>query len=65
MLVEGHSVESAASNLSISRETVRVHLKSVFRKINVTRQQDLLRVLLFKENFGSLQPAEGDSSSDN
>ena len=41
----GHSLESAAVLLHMAPATARAHLKAVFRKINVNRQQDLVRVL--------------------
>lgn len=44
-LLHGHSLQSAAHCLGSSLETVRCHLKSVFRKVGVSRQQDLVRLL--------------------
>jgi DNA-binding CsgD family transcriptional regulator len=44
-LLEGHSVESLAARLGISRNTVRVHLKALFRKTGTNRQPDLVRIL--------------------
>lgn len=44
-LASGHDVESAAAALGNRPATVRVHLKSIFRKVEVNRQQDLVRVL--------------------
>ncbi len=44
-LASGHSVQSAAECLNISAETLRSHLKHVFRKLGVARQQDLVRIL--------------------
>ena len=44
-LGSGHSVQSAAECLNISAETLRSHLKHVFRKLGVARQQDLMRIL--------------------
>lgn len=41
----GHSIDSAAALLEMRPSTARFHLKSVFRKIGVGRQQDLVRVL--------------------
>jgi DNA-binding CsgD family transcriptional regulator/PAS domain-containing protein len=41
----GHSVESASSLLNMQIGTARSHLKSVFRKLGVNRQQDLVRLL--------------------
>lgn len=44
-LATGHSLESAASLLGVRNATARSTLKSVFRKISVNRQQDLVRIL--------------------
>lgn len=44
-LAGGHSVQSAAESLRLSPETVRFHLKHIFRKLGVSRQQDLVRIL--------------------
>ena len=41
----GHSIQSGAGALGISPETVRSHLKHIFRKTGVGRQQDLVRTL--------------------
>lgn len=41
----GHSVESCAAALGISRNTIRTHLKALFKKVGVNRQQDLCRIL--------------------
>lgn len=41
----GHSLESAAALLDMRLATARSHLKAVFRKMGVGRQQDLVRVL--------------------
>ena len=44
-LSAGHSIESAAANLGVQVTTARSQLKSVFRKVGVNRQQDLVRLL--------------------
>lgn len=44
-LLEGHSLESLAAALNISRNTARVHLQSLFRKTGTTRQSQLLLLL--------------------
>jgi DNA-binding CsgD family transcriptional regulator len=44
-LLKGHSLESLAAQLSISRNTAKVHLQSLFRKTDTNRQIDLVRVL--------------------
>ena len=41
----GHSIESAAADLGVQVTTARSQLKSVFRKVGVNRQQDLVRLL--------------------
>lgn len=41
----GHSLESAAASLHMQIATARSHLKSVFAKLGVNRQQDLVRLL--------------------
>lgn len=41
----GHSLESAAALLHVQIATARSHLKSVFAKLGVNRQQDLVRLL--------------------
>jgi DNA-binding CsgD family transcriptional regulator/PAS domain-containing protein len=45
-LADGHSIQSAAQLLGVSGETLRSHLKAVFRKVGVSRQQDLVRILV-------------------
>ncbi len=44
-LSAGHSLESAAVSLGIREATARSELKSVFHKLRVNRQQDLVRLL--------------------
>lgn len=44
-LSAGHSMESAALLLGVGGATVRSHLKSIFAKLQVNRQQDLIRIL--------------------
>lgn len=41
----GHSLESAAVVLNIRTATARSHLKAVFAKLRLNRQQDLVRLL--------------------
>ena len=55
-LVEGHSIQSAAQLLGISGETLRTHLKAVFRKVGVSRQQDLIRILAELETSSVAHP---------
>ena len=45
-LAGGHSVESAARLLDITPLTARTHLKAIFRKTEVSRQQDLAALIL-------------------
>lgn len=42
----GHSLESLARMMRISSNTARVHLQSIFRKTNTSRQQELLMLLV-------------------
>lgn len=44
-LLHGHSIESLACELGISRDTARVHLRALFRKTATNRQSDLVRML--------------------
>jgi DNA-binding CsgD family transcriptional regulator len=44
-LLQGHSIDSLAAQLEMSRNTARVHLQSLFRKTDTNRQFDLIRVL--------------------
>jgi len=41
----GHSLQSAAALLGMQPGTARTHLKQIFRKLGVNRQQDLVRLL--------------------
>ena len=45
MLMEGHRVASVAEILCVSPHTVRNHLKSVFRKLGVHSQAELIRLI--------------------
>ena len=45
LLTEGKSPEEAALELGVSRETVRSHLKSVFRKTGTHRQGELIALV--------------------
>lgn len=51
----GHSLESAAALFRIQPTTARSHLKSIFRKLGVSRQQDLVRVLT---SLSTIAPAD-------
>lgn len=45
-LLDGLTVDEAAEELSISRNTARCQLRATFAKTGVTRQTELLRLLL-------------------
>lgn len=45
-LTAGLSLEDAATSLQISRNTARAHLRSIFLKNGITRQTDLVRLVL-------------------
>lgn len=46
LLVEGLTLEAAAAHQDISRHTARSQLRSIFAKTGVTRQTELLRLVL-------------------
>jgi len=52
-LSAGHSLESASTLLGVRPTTARSELKSVFKKVGVNRQQDLVRLLT---SLSSLTP---------
>lgn len=45
-LISGLSLEDTANSLAISRNTARSHLRSIFSKSGVTRQTELMRLVL-------------------
>lgn len=45
-LAAGLSLEDAAASLAISRNTARAHLRSIFSKSGITRQTELVRLVL-------------------
>jgi len=45
-VVDGRDVASAARTLGVSRNTVKYHLKTVFEKVGVSRQAQLIRRVL-------------------
>lgn len=45
-LLKGATVKEASGNLKISTNTARTQLKSIFAKVGVHRQADLIRILL-------------------
>ena len=61
-ILHGHSLQSAAQCQGSSIETMRCHLKSVFRKVGVSRQQDLVRILSELELSTVSQPPSADNS---
>lgn len=46
MVLRGHSVKSTASQLSISPETVRMHRKNLYLKLNVGSQAELFALFI-------------------
>jgi DNA-binding CsgD family transcriptional regulator len=44
LLVDGHSLQSAARVMAITENTVRTHLRAVFEKTATTRQSELIRL---------------------
>lgn len=46
LLTNGFSIESLSTELGISPHTVRAHLRSIFSKTNVSRQSELIRLIL-------------------
>jgi DNA-binding CsgD family transcriptional regulator/PAS domain-containing protein len=46
LIVEGHGIASAAEALGVSANTVKYHLKTVFEKVDVTGQAQLVRRVL-------------------
>jgi DNA-binding CsgD family transcriptional regulator len=45
VLAAGHSLESAAAIAGVQPSTARAHLKAIFHKTGVHRQQELVRIL--------------------
>lgn len=46
LLADGLSLEEAALELGIRRNTARAHLRAIFSKTDVTRQTELVRIIL-------------------
>lgn len=57
LLANGLTLDEAAGELSVSRNTVRAHLRAVFAKTGVTRQSGLVRLIL-----NSVAPFAGEKS---
>ncbi|MFD1158960.1 helix-turn-helix domain-containing protein [Roseovarius aestuarii] len=51
LIVQGHSSRAIGLNLGISIHTVKVHRRSLYKKLNITSQNELFRLLsAFSEN---------------
>jgi len=46
LLTNGFTIENISAELSISAHTVRAHLRSIFSKTHVSRQSELIRLIL-------------------
>ena len=46
LVVQGHGVASAAAELGVSPNTAKYHLKTIFEKVGVSRQSQLVRRVL-------------------
>jgi DNA-binding CsgD family transcriptional regulator len=46
LLANGMTLDEAAEQLNIRRNTARAHLRSIFSKMGVTRQTELVRLVL-------------------
>ena len=46
MLVQGYAGKEIAAALKISRETLKSHLKHIFKKTNTHRQSELISVVM-------------------
>lgn len=56
LILSGHSNKEAAAKLKLSAETVKVHRRNVYRKLDVNSQSELFSLLfLAGEDLGSLQ----------
>lgn len=57
LVATGHDSHSAARNLGVSGNTVKYHLKSIFDKVGVSRQAELIRRML-ADVGGLAEPAK-------
>jgi len=57
LLAEGKEISAAAEALRMSGKTARFHLKSIFRKMGVKRQTELVRVALGLPGAASCVPS--------
>lgn len=56
LILSGHSNKEAAAKLALSAETVKVHRRNVYRKLDVNSQSELFSLLfLTGEALGSLR----------
>ncbi len=65
-LANGLSLEEAAENLGIMRNTARAHLRAIFSKTGVRRQAELVRVMLnsvVSLGQGGISPYRGSNAS--
>lgn len=46
LLTNGFTIENISAELGISAHTVRAHLRSIFSKTHVSRQSELIRLIL-------------------
>lgn len=53
-LGQGMTLEKIALKLNISRNTVRNHLKNIFKKTGTTRQADLVKILTMNAAFSGI-----------
>jgi len=49
-LIHGHGIKQIAANLFVSENTVKTHLKSLFRKTETKSQSDIVRLVLTDES---------------
>ena len=61
LLLRGHSTKSAASTLSISPETVKLHRKHIYRKLHVASHVDLFH--LFVQALTNIAPNQAEPAT--
>ena len=57
-LLSGHGVEGAAAWLHVSQNTARTHIRSIFAKLHLSKQQQLVRIL---STLTSLEPSRDEA----
>jgi DNA-binding CsgD family transcriptional regulator len=57
-LLNGQAIDSAAEALHVSPNTARTQVRSIFSKLHLTRQQQLIRLLSTLTSLDPLSPAE-------